>query len=388
MSMVSPFSIDTFFPSFRSMQEEFGVTGLQMQQTLTFYLLPYAFMSLFQGPISDAVGRKPVLLTGLALYALASLACSFAPSFGTLLVFRTMQGLCAGVGMVVSRAVVRDLYQGAVAQRLMSVMTMIFGFAPAVAPIIGGWIHVVSGWRAVFGFMTFASLLLLLACHLRLPETHPPEKRIALDMKTLVMGSWSVLSDRVFLLLAASAALSISAMLVYVASAPAIVLDHWHLGATQFAWLFIPMISGMVSGAFVSGRLAGRMSAKRQVLLGMLVELGVTAISTASQVFVPDLPVLAQQVALVGVAFGFQISAPVLSLAMLDRFPHVRGTASSVQGFCMLIVTTAVMGLVAPLLYASMALIAGFGVVAVAMSFALWWLAMNTGPADSRYQPQ
>ena len=132
LSMVSPFSIDTFFPSFRAMQAEFRLSDLSIQQTLTAYMLPYAVMSLVHGPLSDAFGRRVIVLWGLSLYALASLACAFAPSFYALLAFRALQGMTAGTGLTVGRAIIRDLYDGPEAQRLMSAVTMIFSVAPAI----------------------------------------------------------------------------------------------------------------------------------------------------------------------------------------------------------------------------------------------------------------
>ncbi len=388
MSMLSPFSIDTFFPSFRSMQAELHVTPLEMQQTLTFYLVPYAIMSLFHGPISDALGRRPVVMAGLGVYALASLACSFAPGFGTLLAFRLVQGVSAGASMVVSRAIVRDLYHGAVAQRLISVMTMIFGFAPAAAPIIGGWVHYLFGWRAVFMLLTLLALTLLLVCYWRLPETHPLEKRVPLDVRSLIGTSWRVASDRVFASLALASGLGIASMLVFVASAPAIVMDHWKLSETQFGWLFVPMIGGMISGAWLSGRLAGRMSTRSQVMLGFGIEALVGVLTVTSQLTMQHVPMILEQLTLTGLAFGFQLAAPVLMLAMLDRFPQVRGTAASVQGFIMLMITSSIMGLVAPHLYQSMLRITAFGLGTTLLAALLWFAAMHSGPKATRYRPE
>src|SRR5690348_10246101 len=153
LSMLSPFSIDTFFPSFHAIAADFGLSKWAVQQTLTVYMLPLSIMSLVQGPLSDAVGRRPVILTGIFIYTVASIGCTFAPNFGTLLAFRALQGVSAGVGMIVGRAVIRDLFEGPQAQRLLSLVTMLFAFAPAVAPVIGGWIHVTFSWHGVFGFM-------------------------------------------------------------------------------------------------------------------------------------------------------------------------------------------------------------------------------------------
>ncbi len=153
LSMVGPFTIDTAFPSFHAIAEDFGLSKWAVQQTLTAYLLPLSIMSLVQGPVSDALGRRPIILAGLCVYTLASVGCTFAPNFATLLIFRALQGTSAGVGMIVGRAVIRDLFEGPQAQKLLSLVTMLFAFAPAVAPVIGGWIHVTLGWHAVFGFM-------------------------------------------------------------------------------------------------------------------------------------------------------------------------------------------------------------------------------------------
>ncbi|MBV9911083.1 MAG: MFS transporter, partial [Sinobacteraceae bacterium] len=196
LSMVSPFSIDTFFPSFHSIADYFAINRWAVQQTLTAYMLPLSVMSLVQGPLSDALGRRPVILRGLGIYTLASVGCALAPTFGVLLAFRALQGFSAGVGMIVGRAVIRDLYDGPHAQRLLSVVTMIFGFAPAVAPVIGGWIHVAFGWRAVFGFMTLVGAALWLSALLVLPETHPPEKRPRLHAGELAHTAWSIVSHR------------------------------------------------------------------------------------------------------------------------------------------------------------------------------------------------
>src|SRR5262245_37906974 len=178
LSMVSPFSIDTFFPAFHAMERALQVNAAQLQQVLTAYMVPFAFASLVHGPISDAIGRRPVMIWGMALYTLGSVACTFAPNYGSLIAARMLQGATAGVGVVIGRAVVRDLYEGPRAQHLMSVMTMIFSLAPALAPVIGGWVHVAFGWQAVFAVMVLCGLAFTFAAWWRLPETHPVSARI------------------------------------------------------------------------------------------------------------------------------------------------------------------------------------------------------------------
>src|SRR5687767_541966 len=171
LSMIGPFSVDTYLPSFPAIQSGLNVSAVQVQQTLSVYLLAFAVMTLFHGTLSDSFGRRPVVLVNLAIFVAGSLGCALAASFEQLVFFRAVQGASAGAGIVVGRAIIRDSFDGHAAQRLMSLVTLIFGIAPAIAPVIGGWLQAVLGWRSVFVFLVVYSALLLVACHLRLPET-------------------------------------------------------------------------------------------------------------------------------------------------------------------------------------------------------------------------
>jgi len=201
LSMVSPFSIDTFFPAFHTMEKALHVDALQLQQVITAYMLPFAFASLVHGPLSDAIGRRPVMIWGMVLYTLGSVACTVSQNYGELIAARIVQGATAGVGVVIGRAVIRDLYHGPRAQHLMSMTTMIFSIAPAVAPIVGGWAHVAFGWQAVFAVMVLCGLVFTFSAWWKLPETHPPAARIPFSARNLVATSWTVLRHREFLLL-------------------------------------------------------------------------------------------------------------------------------------------------------------------------------------------
>lgn len=379
LAMVSPFSIDTFFPSFRAISAEFHLTDWQIQQTITVYMLPYAVMALVHGPISDAIGRRPVVIVGIFLYALSSAVCAFAPSFTVLLVCRAVQGMTAGAGLVVGRAVIRDLHEGPQAQRLMATITMIFGIAPAIAPVIGGWIHVALGWRSVFGFMVLLGLALMLASWVRLPETHPHSRRVPFDLRRLAATSWRILSDRHFQLLALASGINFATMLVLVGAAPAIVLDHWHLKETQFAYLFVPLIIGFTLGAGASGRLAGRVAPARQVEAGFAFLLAGTGLLLALHVSMPRPPLLLQHFAIVLLATGVQLVFPVLTLRILDLFPHHRGSVSSAQSFVSLVFSSLVMGMVVPMLSHSFALLAAGAFTLALLAFGCWRLAARRG---------
>jgi len=372
LATVSPFSIDTFFPSFPAIAAQFGLNAWQMQQTLTSYLVPFAIMSLVLGPLSDALGRRPIVLVGLAVYSAGSIACAAAPSFAWLLTFRAVQGMSAGVGMAVGRAIVRDLHEGPEAQRLMSTITMIFGIAPAIAPVIGGWIHVAFGWRAVFLFMVCIGVALIIASFLRLPETHPEERRAPLHPGTLARTAWRIASNHEFILLALAAGVTLCAMMTYLGAAPAIVLGFWHLTETQFAWLFAPIIAGFILGAWLSGRLAGRIHGRRQVGIGFAVSLASSGLVLALHLAVQPLPIVVQEM-LIGIdAVGVQLVMPILALRMLDLFPRSRGSAASVQSCVMLLTGSVCIGVAVPALAGALWHLAAGSFGATLLAFGMW----------------
>src|SRR4051812_24761104 len=372
LSMVGPFTIDTAFPSFHAIAEDFGLSKWAVQQTLTVYLLPLSIMSLVQGPVSDAVGRRPVVLTGLCVYTLASVGCAFAPNFATLLIFRALQGVSAGVGMIIGRAVIRDLFEGPQAQKLLSLVTMLFAFAPAVAPVIGGWIHVTLGWHAVFGFMALFGMSLALGAYWLLPETHPEEKRSRLHLQTLARTAWSVVCHREFLLLAVAMGANFAALMGFIGAAPFVVVDHWHLKETEFANLFVPVIGGLISAAFVSGRMAGRFTYAQQSRLGFMLAMSGSGSMILILAIFPAASIFIQQIILAVIAFGAQLAGPTLSLRMLDLFPHARGSAASVQSCVSIAISALVFGFIAPALSDSMLSLAEGSFCAALIGFGLW----------------
>ncbi len=372
MAMLGPFSIDAFFPAFPTMEAEFAVTRVAMQQSLSVYLLSFAAMSLVHGPLSDAYGRRGVILWSMLLFAVACAGCALADSYRMLLAFRAMQGVCAGAGMIVGRAMIRDRHDGADAQRLMSQVSFIFGFAPAVAPIIGGFVLGFAGWRAIFWLLGGFTLALVAASLAALPETHPRERRTRFALRPLLRTYRSVLGDRRFLLLGFAASLNFGALFIYIASAPSVVLDLLKLSETQFAWLFVPVIAGMMLGSATSARMAGRMSPLRTVRVGFsLMAIG-TLLNLAGSIGLrPQVPWFVLPVGVIG--SGVTLVFPTLTLLMLDRFPAVRGAAASVQATISLGVSALVSGLVAPLVDASALKLALAAAAMTGSGFVLWW---------------
>lgn len=351
LSMFGPFSIDTIFPAFPLLARELAVDEVAVQQTVSVYLLFYGLMSLAHGPLSDAWGRKRVILGGLVLFVAASVGCALSTHLGTLLVFRALQGVSAGVGMIVGRAVIRDLYHGPDAQRLMSQVSMIFGIAPAIAPIIGGWILLGGGdWPLIFWFLVVFSLLLLAATARWLPETHPAQARTALSPRGLLRDYLRIGFNPRFLRLSLAGSVNFGGIFLYIASAPVFVMQHLRLGEGGFAWLFIPTIGGMTTGAFLSGRMAGRTLPVRQIGIGFAccALSAVLNIAYAASVEQLQLPWAVMPIFLGGL--GTALIFPVLALAVLDMYPQQRGLASSLQAFVQLMISTVVAGVISPLL--------------------------------------
>jgi len=350
LSMFGPFSIDAVFPAFPQMGLQLGADKLAMQQVVSVYLGAYALMSIVHGPLSDALGRRRVILAGLAVFTLASAGCALARDLPTLLAFRALQGLSAGVGLIVGRAVIRDVLQGDDAQRLMSQVSMIFGIAPAIAPVVGGWLLGAGRWPLIFWFLGGFGLLLLLSVGRWLPETHPPHARLPLQPGRLLRDYAGIARNPRFLRLTAAGALNFAGLFLYVASAPAFVMDILGKGEREFAWLFLPTIGGMTLGSFMSGRLAGRWPPLRQVEAGF----ACCALASIGNVvyceLVPQVSVPWAVLPMMVLAFGVALIFPVVTLSILDLYPRQRGAASSLQAFCQLTLNSVVAGVLSPLL--------------------------------------
>jgi MFS transporter, DHA1 family, multidrug resistance protein len=371
LGMLGPFSIDTYIPAFSGIAESLGATPVQMQQTLSAYLFGFAFMSLFHGAISDSLGRRPVVLWGLAAFTLASAGCALSQNIGQLVFFRAMQGLTTGAGIVVSRAVVRDMFAPAQAQKVMSQITIYFGVAPAIAPIIGGWLFVHFGWHSVFWFLTAVGVTLWVANYKLLPETLHLTQRQPLKVSNLLQGYWKLGLDPRFLLLALASGVPFNGMFLYVLSAPAFLGDHLRLAPTQFFWFFVLTISGIMGGAWVSGRMAGRVAPKRQIKYGFSIMLLIALLNLAANLlFKADASWALFPLAIF--AFGWAMMVPVVTLLVLDLHPDRRGMASSLQAFIGSSANGLVAGVIAPLVMHSTVLMAVTSLLMMCVGLIAW----------------
>ncbi len=371
LGMLGPFSIDTYIPAFSGIARSLGATPVEMQQTLSAYLFGFAFMNLFHGALSDSFGRRPVVLWGIAVFTVASAGCALSQSIGHLVLFRALQGLSTGAGIVVSRAVIRDVFPPAQAQKVMSQVTIYFGVAPAIAPIVGGWLFVHLGWHSIFWFLTAVGVLLWTANWKLLPETLHPELRQPFAVRHLMRGYWQLGSSPRFVLLALASGVPFNGMFLYVLSAPEFLGTHMGLAPTQFFWFFILSITGIMSGAWLSGRLAGKIAPKRQIRHGFVIMTVVSVVNLVANLLLPPHP----SWALLPIAifsFGWALMVPVVTLLVLDLYPERRGMASSLQAFIGSTANGIVAGVISPLLMHSTVLLAAGSLLMMGIGLVAW----------------
>ena len=379
LGMVGPFSIDTYLPAFSGIASSLGATPVQMQQTLSAYLFGFAVMNLFHGALSDSLGRRPVVLWGVAVFTVASMGCALSPHIGALLFFRALQGMAAGAGIVVARAVIRDMFPPTDAQRVMSQVTLYFGIAPAIAPLVGGLLYVHIGWQAIFWFLGAIGAALWVANYKLLPESLHPAQRQPLNLRHLFRGYAELGSSPHFLLLAVAAGVPFNGMFLYVVSAPAFLGQHLGLPPQHYFVFFLMIIAGIMAGAYLSGRLAGRMPPQRQVHLGFAVMGAVSLLNLALNVVVEANAWWAMWP--IGVySFGWALMAPVVTLMVLERAPTRRGMASSLQACIGSVASGVVAGVMAPWLMQSTVALAVAAVGLMGCGLVAWrWVARRPG---------
>lgn len=348
---MGPFAIDTYLPSFREMEHSLHATANEVQQSLTAFLIPFAFMTLWHGALSDALGRRRVVIVALSFLVAASIGCALSPNIQVFWIFRILQGLSAGV-FVVGRAVVRDIYEGPAAHRVMARVSVLFAIGPAIAPVLGGQLHEWFGWRSVFVFLALFAAAIVAWANCCLPETLPPSRRHPLEASRLLHSYTVTLRHGGFIAAALASALSFCAVFVYVAGAPALLLRHLHIPETQFLWLFGPITAGMMLGSALSGKFAGRIDAARAIrwsfgtmMVSQAVNVGYHALFPAALPW--------SVIPLFFYAAGMTFSMPTLTLICLDFFPEHRGLAASCQAFTLTAGNAITAGAIVPLVSGS-----------------------------------
>lgn len=379
LGMLGPFSIDTYLPAFVGIAQSLSATPVQLQQTLSAYLFGFAFMSLFHGSISDSVGRRPVVLWGLAAFTLASVGCALSQSIGQLIFFRVVQGLSTGAGIVVARAIIRDMYAPAQAQKVMSQVTIFFGVAPAIAPMVGGWLLIHASWHAIFWFLSGVGVVLWMTIFRLLPETLHVDQRQPFHPKNLLAGYWQLGSDPRFFLLALASGIPFNGMFLYVLSAPVYLGEILGMKPQQFFWFFLLNIGGIMVGALISGRMAGKMAPKRQIRMGFVIMLVIGVVNLLlNGLFTAHVRWAMFPLAIF--SLGWALMVPVVTLLVLDLHPERRGMASSLQMFVSSTANGIVAGVVSPLVMHSAVALAATSLLMMGLGLCSWLYIRHRWP--------
>ena len=351
LASLAPFAIDTYLPGFHIIATDLSSTPAYVQQSLTFYLIPYTIMTLFHGAISDSIGRIMTIKWGLALFFFASIGCAVATSVEQLWFFRALQGIGGGAGNVVARAMVRDLYEGAQAQRVMATIQIIFGIAPAVAPIFGGFL-LDYGWQSIFIFLALYAGIAIYFSSRVLPETMLLKDRLPFDLKSIATRYRRIFKDKEFLLLILSLSANFSAFFLYVLASPIFLIDLLGFTEKQFAYLFVPTVCGMIIGSFIAKKTAGVINPSRVTRFGYFWMLLIVLSNLIYCYFFDNNPIFnIGFIALYNI--GMAAIMPIISIAALDCFPKARGTAASGQAFMQMFFSSAVAGVIVPICWFS-----------------------------------
>jgi DHA1 family bicyclomycin/chloramphenicol resistance-like MFS transporter len=371
LAMLGPFSVDTYLPAFPAIEKTLGTDLIAVQQTLTAYMFSFAFMTLWHGALSDAFGRRNIVLLSLIVFALGSLGCAASHSIEYLWAFRVLQGLSAGAGVVVGRAIIRDLYDDAAAARLLSLVMMIFSIGPAIAPVLGGLVVKHADWRTIFLGLLGYTVLLAWICHKRLPETLPPEQRTPFNPGFLARSYMQIFKSPAFQLKSGAIAFNFAGLFLYVAAAPTFITHHLGLGPDQFAWQFVPAVGGIFFGALLANRLAGKVAIPHIMFAGYALLIGAGLANVLYHLYFP--PAVPWSVLpLFFYTLGMSLVAPVLLLLVIDLFPEIRGTIASCQSFTQTMPGAVVSGLVAPFLVHTVLWLALGQLACALIGLALW----------------
>lgn len=370
LSAIGPFAIDMYLPALPSIGADLNASTSAVQMSLLVFFLAMGFGQIVVGPISDMVGRKPPLFLGLVVFAIGGVGAALAPNIEWLVAFRFVQGLGACAGMVVPRAIVRDLHTGAEAAKLMSLLMLVFSVSPILAPLTGSVIIEAMGWRAVFWTVTVAALIAIVMLTTVLKETRPAEHRVGSSLSSAIAGYRFLFGDRNFLGLTFIGAFGISSFFVYLASSSFILIDHYGLSPSLYSVFFSINAVAFIGMSQMTGLLSARFGLRRVVrtaVTGYAATMVVLLVLTT--LGFDRLEVLA---ALLFIGYGFLgLVIPTTAVLALEDHGKIAGTASALMGTLQFATGAAAMAVVGLFFNGtSLPMVAGIATCAV-IAFAL-----------------
>ena len=331
LSAIGPFAIDMYLPALPSIGADLGANPFAVQMSLLVFFLTMGFGQLIVGPISDMLGRKLPLYGGLALFAAASVGAALAPTIEILIAFRFLQGLGAAPGMVVPRAVVRDLHTGTEAARLMSLLMLVFSVSPILAPLAGSFIIEGLGWRAVFWGVTIAAAIAAVLLATSLAETRPADQRAGSSFGTALSGYAFLLRDWHFLGLASIGGFGIASFFVFLANSPFVLIDHYGLSPSLYSIFFSINAVAFFAVSQLTGLLTTRFGLKPVVRVAVYAYAAVMLLLFV--VSAAGFGSLALMTAFLFVGYGcLGLVIPTTSVLAMEEHGAIAGTASALMG--------------------------------------------------------
>lgn len=376
--MIGPFTIDTYLPAFESMEQDLGVSRTLMTQTLGIYLMAFAVSTLIWGAITDWIGRKPVILMALGSYCLASIGCALASNYEQFLFFRILQGLGIGGSLISGRAMVRDLLETKDAQKVMAQAMMLFAISPAIAPIIGGWLHEAFGWRSIFWFLSIYAASIFLFTLINTRESLPKNKRNSIHIHKVSRVYLSTLTNPHYLRLVFILAAAFSSFFLYIAGAPTLLFNVLGFGPTDFYILFIPVVSGIMIGAFISNLLINHFTNRQMINISLSLMLLIALINTIISLTV-EASIISTLAPLVFYSISLATIMPIINIMIINCFPHNRGSASAMQSFIQMGFNGIFVSFIVAILGASTVNFAYAQTTLVSIAFVLWLIDSKVG---------
>lgn len=344
LTALGPLSIDMYLPSLPAMQQDLGTSASLTQLTLAAYFAGLGLGQLVYGPLSDRYGRKRPLYAGLVIYVLASVACAVSPTVHALIALRFAQALGGAAGQVVTRAVVRDLHVGAAAARMLAMLMLVMGVAPILAPLLGGWVLLVAGWRAIFAVLALLGFACLVLMIVALPET-ATSRAERLDFVLIRDNLKLIVRDRGFVAYTLTGAFSQAGMFAYISGSPFVFIEIFHVSPQAYGWIFGANAVGLIAGTQVNHRLLARRS-PTSILAASTVGMSALALVLVAVAVSGwgGLPGMAGSLFLCVASIGF-IGSNAVALAMDDQGARA-GLASAVLGATQFAIAAAASSLV------------------------------------------
>ncbi len=383
ITAVGPFSIDMYLPALPSMGESLNASPGAVQMSLIASFVTLGLCQLFYGPLSDMIGRKPPIYAGLAIFAVGSIGCALAPNIEVLIGFRVIQAFGACAGMVIPRAIVRDMHTGHDATRLISLLMLVVSISPILAPLTGSFVIVAFGWRGVFIILTVAAALALLLTAVELKETLPPEQRGESSWRSAFSAYKRLLADSEFMGLTLVGSLGVAAFFVYLGGAAFVLINYYGLSPRGFSLCFALNAASFFGFCQLTGPLTRRFGLPpviKVAVTGFAVTMTILAVLAG---FGADsLPLM---MIFLFVGYGFLgLVIPTSAVLSLEHHGAIAGTASALMGSLQMVIGAAIMAIAGLFANGTPApMLIGIGACAAA-SFVVAQFALRRGSAANR----